>query len=62
MSLISTQLGDPDEAFKWLATARRVRDPGLSLLLTDPMVDPLRKDPRFAQLVRGLRLEVVAGR
>jgi len=57
---VAAQVGDLDDAFKWLATARRVRDPGLSILLTDPMVDPLRRDPRFEQLLRDVGLEAVA--
>jgi TolB-like protein/Tfp pilus assembly protein PilF len=57
---INAQLADPDEAFRWLEVARRIRDPGLSTLTTDPLMDPLRKDPRFATLMRELGLAVVA--
>ena len=55
---INAQLGDIDEAFRWLEVARRVRDPGLAQLLLDPLVDPLRSDPRFRKLVGELGLEV----
>jgi tetratricopeptide (TPR) repeat protein len=53
---INAQLGDIDEAFHWLEVAQRVRDPGLAQLLLDPLVDPLRSDPRFDRLVEELNL------
>ena len=31
----------------WLDTAMRLRYPGLEELKTDPLMDPLRKEPRF---------------
>ena len=44
-------LGDLEAAFHWLETAERVRD--LVWLTTGfPGIDPLRADPRFADLVR----------
>ena len=30
----------------------RMRDPGLELLKTDPLLDPLRKEPRFQAIER----------
>ena len=49
------QLGDLDAAMRWLETARRVHDPGLTgLAYTDPMLDPLRSDPRFQRLMAEL--------
>jgi TolB-like protein/Tfp pilus assembly protein PilF len=53
---INAQLGDTDEAFRWLEVARRVRDPGLGQLLLDPLMDPLRSDRRFDRLVEALNL------
>jgi hypothetical protein len=51
----NAQLGDPDEAFKWLARAREIRDPGLTgNVYVDPILDPLRTDPRYDALVRDL--------
>jgi tetratricopeptide (TPR) repeat protein len=44
-------LGDKDQAFKWLNTAYQERDIGLLGLKTDFLLDPLRSDPRFAELV-----------
>jgi serine/threonine protein kinase len=49
-------LGDKDQAFKWLNTAYQERDIGLLGLKTDFLLDPLRSDPRFAELVRKVGL------
>jgi hypothetical protein len=40
---------------EWLDTAVRVRDPGLALLKTDPLLDPLRHEPRFQAIERELK-------
>jgi adenylate cyclase len=58
---IHVALGDHDEALRWLGVARRVRDPGLSYMAFDPLLDPLRDDPRFARLLREVGLAGVAG-
>jgi tetratricopeptide (TPR) repeat protein len=50
---IHSQLGEKDEAFNWLEKAFDQRD-GISYLVPDPMMDPLRSDPRFAALVERL--------
>ena len=44
-------LGDKDQAFRWLNTAYQERDWQLLRLKTDFALDPLRADPRFAELV-----------
>jgi serine/threonine protein kinase/tetratricopeptide (TPR) repeat protein len=49
-------LGDKDQAFRWLTTAYQERDGGLVSLKTDFLLDPLRSDPRFAELVRKVGL------
>lgn len=49
-------LGDTDGAFEWLSKAYEERADGLVLLNVDPMVDKLRKDARFLELIRKLRL------
>ncbi len=52
---INARLGDRDEAFRWLAKAREIRDPGLTgNVFVDPILDPLRADPRYDTLVREL--------
>lgn len=48
--------GDKNEAFRWLNTAVQERDLSLEGLKTDFLLDPLRSDPRFAELVRKVGL------
>jgi hypothetical protein len=49
---IYAQWGNAPKALEWLDTAMRLRDPGLESLKTEPLMDPLRKEPRF-QAVSG---------
>ena len=51
---IYAQTGDINPGFAALHKAVEVRDPGLSGLVIDPFLDPLRRDPRFAMLIRKL--------
>jgi len=51
-AVIHAGLGDFDAAFDWLETAYRLRDGYLFWLPGAPGLDPLRSDPRFADLVR----------
>ncbi len=46
---IYAQWGDHDRAFAALDVAVRLNDSGLTMLKVDPMLDPLRADPRFAE-------------
>jgi len=47
-------LGDKEQALEWLESAYR-EDPGwLVWLKVDPVMDPLRSDLRFQELLRGL--------
>jgi tetratricopeptide (TPR) repeat protein len=50
-------LGDKDSAFAWLEKAYQQRDAALLSLKVEPLLDPLRADPRFAALVRRVGLE-----
>jgi eukaryotic-like serine/threonine-protein kinase len=49
-------LGNKDQAFKWLDTAYREHDFELIKLKTDFLLAPLHSDPRFAELVRKVGL------
>jgi len=48
---IHVGLGEKDEAFRLLELAYQERIDRLVYLNVDPMADPLRRDPRFAQLM-----------
>ena len=52
---IYAQWGDRARALDWLDTALRMRDPGLVALKTDPLLDPLRQEPRFQAVERALQ-------
>ena len=52
---IHAQWGNRQKALEWLATAMRLRDPGLENLKTDPLMDPLRKESRFQTMMRELK-------
>jgi tetratricopeptide (TPR) repeat protein len=52
---IYAQWGNRAKALEWLETALRLRDPGLIQLKTDPLLDPLRKEPRFQAIERELK-------
>jgi len=54
-STIYAQWGDTAKALEWLETAMRLRDPGLSLLKVDPLMEPLRKEPRYQAIERELK-------
>jgi adenylate cyclase len=48
--------GDKDEAIAWLERARRQQDAGLAYYPNDPLLDPLRSDPRWAAFQRTMGL------
>ena len=52
---IHAQLGETDRAFAALDKAVEVKDPGLISLKKDPVLDPIRPDPRFAALLKRLK-------
>jgi TolB-like protein/tetratricopeptide (TPR) repeat protein len=52
---IYAQWGITPKALDWLDTAMRVRDPGLRWLRNEPLMDPLRKEPRFQAVMRELK-------
>ena len=50
-------LGDYDQAFAWLERAYQEQSNVLQVLKVDPFFDPVRADPRFADLVRRVGLD-----
>ena len=56
-AIIYTGLGDKDKAFEWLEKGVEQRTRLVSRLKSRPMFDPLRSDPRYAELLRAMNLE-----
>jgi len=50
-------LGENDEAFAWLDRAYAEHSPILQFVKVHPYFDPLRSDPRFAQLIHRVGLD-----
>jgi len=50
-------LGENDQAFKWLEKAYENHNSWLLLLKVDPLMDSVRSDPRFTQLMKKIGLE-----
>jgi tetratricopeptide (TPR) repeat protein len=56
VATIYSGLGDRERAFEWLEKAYRERSTWLIYLNVDRFWDPIRSDPRFADLVRRVGL------
>ena len=56
IAAIHLGLRDHDHAFEWFDRACQERCSLLGTLKVDPVFDPLRADPRFAALMRCVRL------
>jgi TolB-like protein/Tfp pilus assembly protein PilF len=54
VGVIYAHLGEKNEAFRSLEKAFEVRSQCLPFLKVDPQLDPIRSDPRYADLVRRL--------
>jgi serine/threonine-protein kinase len=52
---VRAQLGQIDQAFAELDNAVVAKDSGLIYLKSDPFIDPIRGDPRYAALLRKLQ-------
>ena len=61
IALIYLGLGDKEHAFEWLESAFRERSDLLVYLNIDPRLDPIRSDPRFADLVRKVGIPTPGG-
>jgi eukaryotic-like serine/threonine-protein kinase len=58
MAIIYTGLGQKDQAFQWLEKSYEEHDSGpFSFVKVYPIFDPLRSDPRFADLLRRMNLQ-----
>ena len=59
-AIIYMGLGDKDKAFEWLERAYddgSVLTTGLLMTISSTTFDPLRSDPRFADLLRRMNLQ-----
>jgi serine/threonine protein kinase/Flp pilus assembly protein TadD len=56
IALVYIGLGDKDQAFAWLEKAYDERAYSLVFLKVSPAFDPLRSDPRYAELLRRIGL------
>ncbi len=56
IAIIYLGLGDRDHAFEWLEVGYAMRDADMVSLNVNPIWDPLRKDPRFNDLLRRMNL------
>ncbi|MGH7726398.1 MAG: protein kinase domain-containing protein [Candidatus Eiseniibacteriota bacterium] len=56
VAIVYLGLGDRDRAFDWLERSFRNRDEDLVALAQDPLLAPLRGDPRFRSLIQRIDL------
>jgi TolB-like protein/Tfp pilus assembly protein PilF len=56
IAIVHVGLQETDEAFAWLRRALEQRSLWLGYLSVEPQLDPLRSDPRFQELLRGVGL------
>ena len=57
IAMIYNGLGEKDETFVWLEKAYEERDVRLTFIKVDPKWDKFRSDPRFADLIKRMKLE-----
>ncbi len=60
IAMIFVGMGQKDKAFEWLEKSyeeRFVVGAGSTDIKVDPVFDPLRSDPRFADLLRRMNLQ-----
>lgn len=54
IAMIYAALGEKDRAFEWLQKAFEEHSYQITSIQVEPRVDPLRSDPRFAQMIRAM--------
>ena len=56
LALVCIRIGDSEKAFAYLEKAYQRRENSLVLLQVDPLFDSLRQDPRYSELLRGMKV------
>ncbi len=56
MAMLHAGLGEPDLAFEWFEKAYAMRDDRLIFVITEPLLDVLRADPRYRELTARIGL------
>ena len=51
---VFAQWGDKSQALQWFERAHELRDPGLIAIKVDPLLDPIRQEPRFQSILHSL--------
>lgn len=54
IAIVYALIGEPDNAFRWLALAEREHAVGFAFVRVDPRLEALHSDPRFHSLLVGL--------
>jgi tetratricopeptide (TPR) repeat protein len=57
LAAVYLALGDKDQAIEWLRKDYEERGNWMNQLKVDPVMDPLRSDPRFKKLMRRMRFK-----
>jgi hypothetical protein len=57
VALAYASLGDKEAAFKWLSEACRHHSPGVAYIKVEPLLDNLRSDARFPELLKKVGLD-----
>jgi hypothetical protein len=57
MARLHIVLGDTDGTFHWLEQAYAERRGWMTYLNVEPLLEPIRNDPRFGELVRRMKLD-----
>ena len=61
IALVYAALGEADACFEWLERGFVQRDANMAHLAVDPVLDPVRSDPRLKNLLERMRLTDVQG-
>ena len=56
IAVLYSLIHESDKAFEWLERARAIKQPYLSYIRNEPSFDPIRHDPRYADLISRLNL------